>query len=71
MREFISPILIAAVNLVIDYRSTLPHSSTDTSKLSLVCKHILLGMGAPGPVDYTILFDFIDLVVQINMTNNI
>ncbi len=50
MREFISPILIVAVQLVIDYCSTLPHSSIDSSKLSLVCGRILLGMSAHGPV---------------------
>jgi hypothetical protein len=65
MREFISPVLVAVVNLVIDYhRSTLSDSSSDPSKLSLVCDRILLGMNVQGPVDYTILFDFVDLVLS-------
>ena len=64
MREFISPVLVAVVNLVIDYRAALSESSSDPSKLSLVGERILLGMNAQGPVDYTILFDFVDLVLS-------
>ena len=64
MREFISPILVTVVNLAIDYRSTLSESSSDRSKLSLVCERVLLGMNAQGPVDYSILFDLIDLVLS-------
>ena len=59
MREFISPILIWAVSGMIDYLRQ--ESREEVLKLS--CEKKIVGRSYNGPVDYTIIFDALDIVL--------
>jgi hypothetical protein len=56
-REFISPLLVYAVKLVIDHRKTAEE------KLMLYCEKEILGRKFHGPVDYTLMYGIIDIVL--------
>lgn len=59
MREFISPILIWAVSGMIDYL----RQETREEVLKLSCEKKIVGRSYNGPVDYTIIFDALDIVL--------
>eukprot|EP01039_Chlorochromonas_danica_P005287 gene5287-5822_t len=61
MREFISPILIEVVLLCVRIWKRM-HPDTQ-SMLTLVCERLIVGQEAHGPVDYSILFDWFDLIL--------
>lgn len=63
MREFVSPILIELVILAAELWKSMPGNEKDSSKLSLACERIIVGKSAHGPVDYSILLDWIDFVL--------
>ena len=58
MREFISPILIAAVELMADNVVVDP-----TDELKIKCDKRILGYEYSGPVDYVILFNTFNILV--------
>jgi hypothetical protein len=59
MREFISPVLIGVIKLMLKYLRD-HHMSTS---LSLVCEKLLIGRLAHGPVDYVLIYDFLDIIL--------
>eukprot|EP01031_Cornospumella_fuschlensis_P036373 gene36373-44123_t len=59
MREFISPVLIGALKAIIMYNS----SRFGNGALSMVCEKRIIGKHAHGPVDYSFVFDCLDLVL--------
>ncbi len=59
MREFISPILISCVKLMIDHLK----EKQFTEKLVLSCEKKILGNVYFGPVDYSVVFDCLDIVL--------
>lgn len=59
MREFISPVLIGALKAIIMHDSP----RFGSGKLSMVCEKRIIGKRAHGPVDYSLLFDCLDLVL--------
>lgn len=59
MREFMSPVIIGALKAVIV--SDRPRFGN--GKLSMVCEKKIIGKRAHGPVDYSFLFDCLDLVL--------
>ena len=59
MREFISPVLIGALRLVLIFL----RNSGNAGKLSLVCEKIVVGLHAHGPVDYVVVFDYLDIIL--------
>ena len=61
MREFISPILIVVVLLCT--RIWKEMHPDNKNMLTLACERIVLGQEAHGPVDYSILFDWFDIVL--------
>lgn len=69
IREFISPVLVGALKVV----------SFGDAKLSMVCEKRIIGKRAHGPVDYSFLFDCLDLVlteakredVELGMVHNL
>lgn len=60
MCEFISPLLIGSVNLMVDY---LKAQQTSNEKLSLSCEKQIVGNVYQGPVDYVVVFDCLDIVL--------
>lgn len=58
-REFISPILIYAVQLVVDRLK----SENNTKPLLLVCEKEILGKRFHGPVDYSLMYEIVDIVL--------
>jgi hypothetical protein len=67
MREFISPILVGALRLVLKFL----RKSGNCGKLSLVCEKIIVGLHAHGPVDYVLTFDYLDIVITEAKTSEI
>ena len=59
MREFISPVLIGALRLVLIFLK----KSSNNGKLSLMCEKVLVGLHAHGPVDYVVVFDYLDIIL--------
>jgi len=59
MREFISPVLVGVIKLMLKY---LKDHQMNTS-LSLVCEKLLIGRLAHGPVDYVLIYDFLDIIL--------
>eukprot|EP01036_Dinobryon_divergens_P024427 gene24427-32876_t len=59
MREFISPILVGALRLVLIFLK----NSNNSGKLSLICEKIVVGLHAHGPVDYVVVFDYLDIIL--------
>lgn len=59
MREFISPVLIGVLKVIIMYDEV----RFGDGKLSMVCEKRIIGKRAHGPVDYSFLFDCLDLVL--------
>lgn len=58
-REFISPILVHSIKLVIDYLKSIGDEST----LLLSCEKEILGRKFHGPVDYSLMYDIFDIVL--------
>lgn len=58
-REFISPILIYSVQLVIDRL----RSDNNMKPLLLVCEKEILGKRFHGPVDYSLMYEIVDIVL--------
>ena len=59
MREFISPVLIGALRLVVIFL----RNSGNAGKLSLVCEKIVVGLHAHGPVNYVVVFDCLVIIL--------
>eukprot|EP01031_Cornospumella_fuschlensis_P038885 gene38885-47298_t len=59
MREFVSPVLIGALKSIIRHDRTRFGNGT----LSMVCEKRIIGKLAHGPVDYSFVFDCLDLVL--------
>lgn len=59
MREFISPVLIGAIKLMLKYLRDRQLNTT----LSLVCEKQLIGRRAHGPVDYVLVYDILDIIL--------
>lgn len=59
MREFIGPILIGALRLVLIFLK----KSGNSGRLSLICEKIIVGLHAHGPVDYVVVFDYLDIIL--------
>jgi len=59
MREFISPILVGALRLVLIFLK----NSNIAGKLSLLCEKIVVGLHAHGPVDYVVIFDYLNIIL--------
>lgn len=62
MREFVSPVLVEVVLLTSQVWKSTAESTVDCN-LSLACERIIVGKGAHGPVDYSILLDWVDFVL--------
>lgn len=59
MREFIGPILVGALRLVLIFLK----STENSGKVSLICEKIIVGLHAHGPVDYVVVFDYLDIII--------
>jgi hypothetical protein len=59
MREFISPVLIGVIKLMLKY---LKDHQMSTSLL-LVSEKLVIGRLAHGPVDYVLIYDFLDIIL--------
>jgi hypothetical protein len=60
MREFISPVLIGSIRLA---KKKLLNEKIPVERLELTCEKNIIGLHAHGPVDYTIMFDCLDIVL--------
>jgi len=58
MREYISPIFVGVLRLVL---ISLKNSNT-SGKFSLICEKIVVGLYAHGPVDYVMVFDYLNII---------
>uniref|UniRef100_A0A7S0SWT7 Uncharacterized protein n=1 Tax=Chromulina nebulosa TaxID=96789 RepID=A0A7S0SWT7_9STRA len=59
MREFISPILVGVVHLMLNYL----RSNSINKSLSMVCKKLLCGRRAYGSVDYVLVYDSLNIII--------
>jgi hypothetical protein len=59
MREFISAILVSALRLVLIFLK----NTRNSGRLSLICEKIVVGLHAHGPVDYVVVFDYLDIIL--------
>ena len=59
MREFIGPILVGALRLVLIFLK----KTGNSGRLSLICEKIIVGLHAHGPVDYVVVFDYLDIIL--------